>query len=87
LDNDRFELPDDRYNREASVHHDNPDIMKYIDKFVNLDLNSLYIAFRTPKLFYFWGHSSEFEKNRIRNIWKKFASAFQKKIIFGMLPI
>lgn len=64
VDNDRFELPDDWYNWEASVHHDNPDIMKYIDKFVNLDLNSLYIAFRTPKLFYFWGHSSEFEKKQ-----------------------
>ena len=60
-DNDKFELPADWHNWIPTAHHDNPQIMEYIDKFVNLDLSKLYIASRTPKLFYLWGHSFEFE--------------------------
>lgn len=60
-DNDKFELPDDWYSWMPSAHHDNAKIMEYIDKFLSIDLSKLYIAARTPKLFYMWGHSFEFE--------------------------
>jgi len=60
-DNDKFNLPDDWFNWLPTAHHNNPKIMEYIDKFINLDVSSQYIASRTPKLFYMWGHSFEFE--------------------------
>ena len=60
-DNDSFSLPDDWYNWLPSAHHNNPKIMEYIDKFLNIDVSSQYIAARSPKLFYMWGHSFEFE--------------------------
>lgn len=63
-DNDRFELPEDWYNWIPTAHHDNPQIMQYIDKFVNLDLSELYITKRTPKLFFMWGHCKEFERKQ-----------------------
>lgn len=63
-DNDKFELPEDWHNWIPTAHHDNPQIMEYIDKFVNLDVSKLYCASRTPKLFYMWGHSFEFENKQ-----------------------
>ncbi|MBO7304972.1 MAG: polysaccharide deacetylase family protein [Clostridia bacterium] len=61
-DNDSFELPEDFHNWMATAHHDNPNIMEYVDKFVNLDVSKLYKAVRSPKLFMLWGHSVEFER-------------------------
>lgn len=66
-DNDKFELPEDWYNWTATAHHNNPQIMEYIDKFINLNLSDLYIASRSPKLFYVWGHSFEFDR---KNNWE-----------------
>lgn len=66
-DDDKFELPEDWHNWAPTAHHDNPEIMNYIDKFVNLDLTKLYCASRTPRVFYWWGHSSEFES---KNNWE-----------------
>lgn len=66
-DNDKFELPDEWHNWFATAHHDNPEVMKYIDKFVNLDMSDLYIASRGPKLFLLWGHSFEFDH---KNNWE-----------------
>lgn len=62
-DNDKFELPEDWYNWPVTAHHKNPQIMAYIDKFINIDLSSMYISRRNAKLFYLWGHSSEFERD------------------------
>lgn len=55
-DNDNFKLPEDWHNWIPTAHHANPELMKYIDKFVNLDSQE-------PKLFYLWGHSYEFHVN------------------------
>lgn len=63
-DNDKFELPEDWYCWMPTAHHNNPQIMEYIDKFVNIDVSQLYVANRSPKLFYLWGHSFEFERNK-----------------------
>ena len=63
-DNDKFKLPEDWHNWIPTAHHDNPAVMEYIDKFVALDVDKLYKLDRTPKLFYLWGHSYEFERNQ-----------------------
>ena len=47
-----------------TAHHDNPNIMDYVNKFTSLDVSSRYIASRGPRLFYLWGHSFEFERNQ-----------------------
>ena len=63
-DNDLFEIPRDWYAWMPTAHHNNPQILDYIDKFVNIDLedSSLYIDSRRPCLFYMWGHSYEFDE-------------------------
>lgn len=64
-DNDRFELPNDFHAWVPSAHHDNPEIMEYIDKFLSLDLSKkkMYHAKRHPRLLYIWGHSFELDNN------------------------
>ena len=61
-DNDRFELPQDWYNWIPTAHHSNPEVMNYIEKFNNLEIDP-YSPRRTPKLFYLWGHSFEYQNN------------------------
>lgn len=62
-DNDAFALPEDFYAWMPSAHHDNPKILEYVDKFLNMDMSmKRYHARRTPKLLYIWGHSYEFDK-------------------------
>ncbi len=77
-DNDAFRLPDDFYAWMPSAHHDNPQIMEYIDKFLSLDLSpAVYCSGRAPRLLYIWGHSHEFDKKdnweHIEDICRKLA--------------
>jgi len=79
-DNDRFELPTDFHAWLPTAHHDNPQIMAYIDKFLALDFSpKTYRATRAPRLFYIWGHSYEFDQkenwDHIEAICQKFAAA------------
>ncbi len=62
-DNNSFRLPDDYYSWMPTCHHENPEIMNYIDEFLKLDLENNYHAMRHPRLFYIWGHSFEFTVN------------------------
>lgn len=63
-DNDKFELPQDWYAWMPTAHHQNPKLMEYIDKFLNLDLSpNVYKSSRHPRLFYLWGHAYEFDRN------------------------
>lgn len=76
-DNDSFLLPDDFYAWMPTAHHNNPQIMKYIEEFLNLDTSTkVYHARRVPHLFYVWGHSYEFDQcnnwEHIENICKAF---------------
>lgn len=61
-DNDGFALPENWLHWMPTAHHGNPRLMEYIDKFLGLDADKLYIANRDPKLFYLWGHAFEFER-------------------------
>lgn len=63
-DNKLFELPTDWHAWMPSAHHSNPEILDYIDAFLNVDTSTnVYAPNRTPKLFYMWGHSYEFDRN------------------------
>ncbi len=66
-DNDEFKLPTDWHRWMPTAHHDNKNIMEYLDKFIETDNSpKVYAPKRYPKLFYIWGHSFEFEN---KNNW------------------
>lgn len=61
-DNKDFRLPNDWHAWMPTVRHANPEVLDYIDEFVNFEMHpSVYIARRYPRLFYLWGHSFEFD--------------------------
>ncbi|MBO5249036.1 MAG: polysaccharide deacetylase family protein [Clostridia bacterium] len=63
-DNNSFLLPQDFHAWMPTAHHNNPQIMEYIDEFLNLDISpNVYHATRIPRLLYIWGHSFEFDRN------------------------
>lgn len=75
-DNNSFMLPQDFYAWMPTAHHNNPNIMEYIEQFLNLDISSkAYHARRVPRLFYIWGHSYEFDNN---NNWEHIEEICQK---------
>lgn len=59
-ENDRFEMPADWYNWIPTTHHNNPELQQYIDKFLSLETDRCNYAEQSPRLFYLWGHSYEF---------------------------
>lgn len=63
-DNDSFAIPTDWHAWMPSAYHVNPKVFEYIKKFNALDLSELYIADRSPRLFYLWGHSFEFDRDK-----------------------
>ncbi len=62
-DNNSFELPTDWYAWMPSFHHNNPEAQRFIDEFLNLELENNYHAMRHPRLLYIWGHAYEFSVN------------------------
>lgn len=63
-DNDRFRLPTDWYNWIPTAHHDHPQILEWIDKFLSADLSQKPTKEQAPLLFYMWGHSYEFDTHQ-----------------------
>ena len=78
-DNDKFDLPEDWHNWIPTVHHTNPQIMEYIDKFIELNVSGQYGASRTPKLFYMWGHSYEFEEKQNWDLLERICQKLSQK--------
>lgn len=79
-DNDAFMLPTDWHQWMPTARHDNPNIMTYIQEFLNLKIEpGSYGSRRYPRLFYIWGHSFEFDRNdnweHMEQICQKFAQA------------
>ena len=71
-----FKLPRDFYRWYPSAHHDDPELMGLIDKFLGLDLSTnTYCASRAPRLLYIWGHSFEFNK---KGNWERIEEICQK---------
>lgn len=77
-DNNSFELPSDWLEWYPSVHHSNPVVLKYIDEFLDINVDSACSTRRLPRLFYIWGHSYEFENDNnwelLETICKKISS-------------
>ena len=71
-DNDSFAMPNDWHEWMPTAHHANPKVFEYIEKFVAFDPSKLYLSERSPRLFYLWGHSYEFDHadnwNRLEKI-------------------
>lgn len=63
-DNDCFKLPTDWYNWMPTAHHDHPQVLAWIDKFLATDLSPNSPVNQAPLLFYMWGHSYEFDRNQ-----------------------
>lgn len=75
-DNNSFLLPADWHAWMPTAHHNNPDIFKYLEEFINLDLSTkIYHAARGPRLFYLWGHSYEFDRG---NNWEHLEKICEK---------
>ncbi len=74
-DNDRFEIPEDFYAWMPTAHHNNAKIFEYIDRFLSFSDDGIYTADKTPKLFYTWGHSYEFDRN---NNWERIEEICEK---------
>ena len=61
-DNKSFSLPNDWHAWLPTVHHVNPNVLLFVDEFVNMDLSDRRNN-AEPHLFYMWGHSYEFERD------------------------
>ena len=73
--NQSFGLPQDWYKWMPTAHHNDPEIFKLIDDFLNYKPENVYPAIRLPKLFYLWGHSYEFDE---KNNWDRMEIICQK---------
>lgn len=69
---EKFELPTDWLRLPATAHHNNPRLMELAEQFVNIP-KARHFWYDTPKLFYLWGHSYEFDVNDNWNVIEKFA--------------
>ena len=58
-----FSLPSDWYRWIPTAHHTDPKLLDMIDRFIAFDDSTAYCSDRRPKLFYFWGHSFEYERD------------------------
>lgn len=74
--NSSYMLPEDFHAWMPTAHHNDPKMMEYIDEFLSIDTSkNAYHARRVPRLFYVWGHSSEFDDN---NNWEVIEQICQK---------
>ena len=78
-DNDRFDMPTDWYNWIPTAHHMNEKLFEYLEKFLSMDIEALYAASHTPRLFYLWGHSFEFARDDNWNILEEFCRRASEK--------
>ena len=63
----KFDFPENWIYLHPTCHHDNPKLMELLDSFLNED-------FGDCKMFYLWGHSSEFEVNNNWDVLEKFCA-------------
>lgn len=69
---EKFDIPQNRLCMPATCHHNDPKLNELIDKFLS-DEKSKYFWKNTPKLFYLWGHSYEFDNDDNWNVIEEFA--------------
>lgn len=73
--NESLELPSDWHYWLPTAHHNDANVFELIDRFLNIKLVEVYLPRATPKLFYLWGHSYEFDNN---NNWDRIEQIAEK---------
>lgn len=68
---ERFDIPTDWLRMSSTCHHNNPKLMELAEEFLNGEPKKYFWA-NTPKLFYLWGHSYEFDNNNNWEVIEKF---------------
>ena len=66
-DNCRFEMPMDPHAWSPTAHHNNPELLSWIEKFNEIKYDSVRAKLNKPVLMYIWGHSYEFD---MQNNWE-----------------
>ena len=64
---ERFDMPADWLRLPATCHHNHPKLMELADQFLKD------IRYPTPRLFYLWGHSYEFDMDQNWQVIEEFA--------------
>ena len=64
-----FDIPRDWLRMRPTCHHDDPELMTLLDRFLALNPQD------EPRLFYLWGHSYEFEQRGNWDVIERFAQA------------
>ncbi len=70
-DNNYFDLPEDFLEWMPTAHHQNPELMHWLEQFLSYEMPG-YAAARPAKLFYLWGHSYEYEGNHNWDLFEDF---------------
>ncbi len=70
-DNCRFGIPEDFLEWMPTAHHNNPEMMSWLQEFLDRKQPE-YLAARTPLLFYLWGHSFEFDRDNNWDLLEEF---------------
>ncbi|MBQ3115654.1 MAG: polysaccharide deacetylase family protein [Clostridia bacterium] len=68
---EKFDIPTDWLKMGATCHHNNPKLMQLAEEFLDSTPKKYFWA-NTPKLFYLWGHSYEFDNNNNWEVIEKF---------------
>ena len=68
ISTEKFSVPTDWLRMPATCHHNNPRLMELAKTFADTTYSN------SPKLFYLWGHSYEFDQNDNWNVIEDFAS-------------
>lgn len=69
---EKFELPDDWLQWAPTCHHSHPRLMELVDEFLT-DSTYMYYWAQSPRVFFLWGHSYEFDDNDNWNVIEQFA--------------
>ena len=78
-DNNTFMLPSDFYAWMPTAHHNNPNLLKWAQEFVEIPTNPTVFTRAYPRLFYLWGHSYEFNNNDNWDVIEKFCEIIHGK--------
>ena len=75
---DSFDIPANFYDLTPTAHHNDKNLFKLLDEFISLKND-------TPKLFYLWGHSYEFDVNKNWDLIERFCKKVSEceDIYFG----
>ena len=71
---EKFELPTDWLRWAPTCHHNHPRLMELVKEFLT-DSTYLYYWAQSPRVFFLWGHSYEFNDNDNWNVIEEFAEA------------